>query len=225
MTLESQAAPAATAGQGGPYQLPPLPYPAEALEPVIGKETMLIHHGKHHQAYIDKLNKALEAHPDFKSWPLEELLTKVKALPKTLSKDVRNQGGGHHNHTLFWESMAPPSKASSTKLSKELEAVLLKQFSSVEKFRTAFQEAGAGVFGSGWVWLAAEAGTGKLAIKTTKNQDSLLSDGWIPLLGNDVWEHAYYLNYQNRRPDYLKAWWDVVNWDVVSDRYAKVKKT
>ena len=220
MTLQSRAA---TAASGGPFKLPPLPYPANALAPVIGEKTMQIHHGKHHQAYIDKLNKALDAHPDYRSWPIEELLKKIEELPESLRKDVRNQGGGHHNHTLFWESMAPPKKAKSSKLSKELETALLKEFESMDKFKASFQEAGAGVFGSGWVWLAADPKTGKVAIKTTPNQDSLLSAGWVPLLGNDVWEHAYYLNYQNRRPDYLKAWWEVVDWNVVSNRHAKIK--
>ena len=222
LATETQAAPAATSG-GGPFKLPPLPYPANALEPVIGKKTMQIHHGKHHQAYIDKLNKALEAHPDYQKWPVEELLKKLEELPESLRKDVRNQGGGHHNHTLFWESMAPPKTAKASKLSKELEDAIVTEFGSFDKFKTAFQDAGGSVFGSGWVWLAADPKTGKVAVKSTANQDSVLSAGWVPLLGNDVWEHAYYLNYQNRRADYLKAWWDVVNWNVVAERYAKVK--
>lgn len=223
MTMESHAAPAASSSTGGPFKLPPLPYPAQALEPVIGRKTMEIHHGKHHQAYIDKLNSALAAHPDYQKWPLEELLRKLEELPESLRKDVRNQGGGHHNHLLFWESMAPPERAKKSQLSQPLKDAITSEFGSLDKFKNDFQAAGGAVFGSGWVWLGADPKNGKVAVKSTANQDSLLFSGWVPLLGNDVWEHAYYLNYQNRRADYLKAWWEVVNWDTVSERYAKLK--
>lgn len=204
-----------------PFTLPPLPYAPEALEPVIGSQTMQIHHGKHHQGYVNNLNKALEGHPDYASWPLEDLLGKLNELPESLQKGVRNHGGGHHNHSLFWQSMLPPEKAKKTAPDKALTAAIERDFGTLENLQKKFQEAGAGLFGSGWVWLAADTSTGYLNIRTTANQDSLLLCGHdVPLLGNDVWEHAYYLNYQNRRGDYLKAWWDLVNWDKVSERYS-----
>lgn len=207
----------------GPFTLPPLPYPTDALSPVIGEKTMKIHHGKHHQAYVDKLNKALEGHKEYQSWPLESLLRKLDQLPEAIRKDVRNQGGGHANHSLFWETMAPPAQARKSQADSELAQAIEREFGSLETFKTRFQDAGAGVFGSGWVWLAADPKTRKLAIRTTPNQDSLLLSGNdVPLLGNDVWEHSYYLDYQNRRAEYLKAWWDVVNWDKVSQRYASL---
>lgn len=226
LTLAAMAFPLASPSQAAtaPFSLPPLPYPADALAPVIGEETMNIHHGKHHKAYVDKLNSALEGQAQYQSWSVEELLAKIDALPEAIRKDIRNQGGGHHNHTLFWESMAPPDKAKQSKADAALGKAIEEAFGSLEEFKTKFQAAGGSLFGSGWVWLAADPKTGKLSIKTTPNQDSLLmTKEGIPLLGNDVWEHAYYLNYQNRRPDYLKAWWDVVNWDVVSQRYAKAR--
>lgn len=205
----------------GPFTLPPLPYPYDSMQPIIGEETMRIHHDKHHQAYVDKLNKALEGHPKLQTWSVEDLLTKLDQLPEAIRKDVRNQGGGHLNHTMFWESMIAPEKAKDTKTDAALGAAIERDFESMDNFKTRFQEAGAGVFGSGWVWLASDPKSKKLAIRTTANQDSLLLSGTeVPLLGNDCWEHAYYLNYQNRRADYLKAWWGVVNWDKVSQRYA-----
>ena len=207
-----------------PFELPPLPYPSKALQPIIGEETMTIHHGKHHQGYVDKLNKALEGQAEYQSWPVEELLRKLDQLPEAIRKDVRNNGGGHHNHSMFWESMLPPDKAKASKADAKLAEAIQRDFGSLEDFKARFQDAGAGVFGSGWVWLAGDPSTGKLAIRTTPNQDSLLLSGNdVPLLGNDVWEHAYYLNYQNRRADYLKAWWEVVNWNKVSERYSKLK--
>jgi Fe-Mn family superoxide dismutase len=195
------------------------------MQPIIGQETMKIHHGKHHQAYVDKLNKALEGQTQYQSWSVEELLRKLDQLPEAIRKDVRNQGGGHLNHSMFWESMLPPDKAKDTKADAKLAEAISRDFGSLEDFKKKFQDAGAGVFGSGWVWLASDSSTGKLAIRTTPNQDSLLLSGNdVPLLGNDLWEHAYYLNYQNRRPDYLAAWWGVVNWDKVSQRYAQARK-
>lgn len=223
LTLATMALPLASKAQaatGAPFTLPELPYPTDALEPVIGEQTMKIHHGKHHKAYVDNLNRALEGKAPYQSWSLEDLLRKLEQLPEDIRKPVRNHGGGHHNHTLFWESMTPPEKAKASKPDAHLTKALNRDFGSLEEFKSKFQTAGAGVFGSGWVWLAADPKTGKLSIETTANQDSLLMSGnLVPLLGNDVWEHAYYLNYQNRRPDYLKTWWDVVNWDVVSKRY------
>lgn len=227
-TFAAMAFPFATesrAAAGGPFTLPPLPYLANALQPIIGEETMKIHHGKHHKAYVDKLNKALEGHAEYQAWSIEELLRKSDQLPEAIRKDVRNQGGGHHNHTMFWETMIAPDKAKATKASAKLAEAINRDFGSMEKFQAAFQDAGAGVFGSGWVWLAMDPKTGKLAIRTTQNQDSLLFSGNdVPLLGNDCWEHAYYLNYQNKRPEYLKAWWGVVNWDKVSERHARAMK-
>ena len=216
MASESRAATA------GPFTLPPLPYPADSLAPIIGEETMKIHHGKHHQAYVDKLNKALDGQTKFQSWSVEDLIRKLEQLPEAIRKDVRNQGGGHLNHSMFWESMLPPEKAKATKADAKLAEAIARDFGSLDEFKTKFQDSGASVFGSGWVWLATDPKTGKLAIRTTPNQDSLLlsSENGIPILGSDLWEHAYYLNYQNRRPEYLKAWWGVVNWDKVSQRYA-----
>jgi Fe-Mn family superoxide dismutase len=216
MAEESRAA-------NGPFVLPPLPYPADALEPIIGAETMRIHHDKHHQAYVDKLNKALEGHAEYQTWSLEDLLGRLDELPESIRRDVRNHGGGHLNHSMFWESMAAPSRASQTAPDQRLNDAITRDFGSLENLKSRFQEAGAGVFGSGWVWLAADPQTSKLAIRTTANQDSLLLAGFeVPLLGNDVWEHAYYLNYQNRRADYLKAWWGVVDWNQVSRRFAQL---
>lgn len=224
MTLATMAFPLASESRAatGPFTLPPLPYPTDAMEPIIGKETMTIHHDKHHQAYVDKLNKALEGHADLQTWSVEDLLRKLDTLPEAIRKDVRNQGGGHLNHTMFWESMTAPAKSKESKADTALAAAIERDFQSMDNFKTKFQEAGVGVFGSGWVWLATDPKTRKLNIRTTPNQDSLLLSGTeVPILGNDCWEHAYYLNYQNRRADYLKAWWGVVNWDKVSQRYAK----
>ncbi len=196
------------------HTLPPLPYPANALEPHIDAQTMEIHHGKHHNAYVTNLNAALEKAPELANKPLEELLKNLNAVPESIRTAVRNNGGGHWNHSLFWPSMGP--KAGGAPTGKLAEAITA-SFGDVEKFKEQFNAAGAGRFGSGWVWLVQEGG--KLAITSTPNQDNPLMDGKpAPLLGNDVWEHAYYLKYQNRRPDYLKAWWNVVNWAEVAKR-------
>lgn len=203
-----------------PYTLAPLPYPYDGLEPVIGQETMRIHHDKHHQAYITNLNKALQNQPKYSSWKLEKLVSNPKELPQEIQTAVRNQGGGHLNHTMFWESMAPIAKAKNTKPSAKLGQAIEKEFGSFDHFRQAFESAGAAIFGSGWVWLAKNSIDNSLRVITTANQDSPLAlANTIPVLGNDVWEHAYYLNYQNRRADYLKAWWQVVDWGVVSKRF------
>jgi superoxide dismutase, Fe-Mn family len=197
------------------HTLPPLPYPANALEPHIDAQTMEIHHGKHHNAYVTNLNAALEKAPELADKSLEDLLRNLNSVPEVVRTAVRNNGGGHWNHSQFWRTMGPNGGGGPTgKLADAINAA----FGDFEKFKEAFNTAGAGRFGSGWVWLVNEGG--KLAITSTPNQDNPLMDGKSPpLLGNDVWEHAYYLKYQNRRPDYLKAWWNTVNWAEVATRY------
>ena len=198
-----------------PHTLPPLPYAANALEPHIDAQTMEIHHGKHHAAYVTNLNAALDKAPELKDKPLDELLKNLSAIPDAIRTAVRNNGGGHWNHSQFWKTMGPNAGgAPSGKLAEAINSA----FGDFEKFKEQFQAAGAGRFGSGWVWLVKEGG--KLAITSTPNQDNPLMDGKpAPILGNDVWEHAYYLKYQNRRPDYLKAWWNTVNWTEVGKRF------
>ena len=201
-----------------PFTLPPLPYPANALEPHIDARTMEIHHGKHHQAYVTNLNTALEKAPEHANKPIEQILSGLNSVPEAVRTAVRNNGGGHWNHTLFWEIMGP--KAGGTPGGKLAQAIT-SSFGDFEKFKEQFAAAGAGRFGSGWVWLLNDGG--KLSITSTPNQDNPIMDGKPPgsiLLGLDVWEHAYYLNYQNRRPDYIKAWWNVVNWKAVEKRLA-----
>jgi len=197
------------------FTLPPLPYPTNALEPHIDAQTMEIHHGKHHNAYVTNLNAALEKAPELADKSLDDLLRNLNSVPEAVRTAVRNNGGGHWNHSQFWKTMAPNAGGAPTgKLAAAIDAA----FGDFEKFKEAFQTAGAGRFGSGWVWLVNEGG--KLAITSTPNQDNPLMEGKsAPLLGNDVWEHAYYLKYQNRRPDYLKAWWNTVNWDEVAKRF------
>lgn len=199
------------------FEVPDLPYPYDSLEPHIDEATMKLHHDKHHQAYVDKLNAAVEG-TDWAGKPIEEIVISLNELPADIQGPVRNNGGGHLNHTLFWESMSPDGGgAPDGELAEAIDAA----FGSFEAFQEAFEAAGVGQFGSGWAWLVLDGDS--LAIVSTPNQDSPLTDGQTPLLGNDVWEHAYYLNYQNRRPDYLKAWWNTVNWPVVSERYAAAK--
>lgn len=209
--------PAATTPAPAAFTLAPLPYAADALEPVIDPETMRIHHGKHHQAYVDNLNKAVAADPALAGMGIEQLVSRAGTLPTA----VRNNAGGHWNHTFFWETMAPVDRVGA--LSPELEAAIADQFGSLERFKAAFKTEGTGRFGSGWVWLIVGA-DGKLAITSTPNQDNPLMDvaekKGTPVLGNDVWEHAYYLKHQNRRGDYLDGWWQVVDWGKVSERYA-----
>ena len=197
------------------HTLPPLPYPANALEPHIDAQTMEIHHGKHHNAYVTNLNAALEKAPELADKSLEDLLRNLNSVPEAVRTAVRNNAGGHWNHSQFWKTMGPNGGGGPTgKLSDAINAA----FGDFEKFKEAFNAAGAARFGSGWVWLVNEGG--KLAITSTPNQDNPLMDGKSPpLLGNDVWEHAYYLKYQNRRPDYLKAWWNTVNWEEVGKRF------
>ncbi|HEV7991362.1 MAG TPA: superoxide dismutase [Gemmatimonadaceae bacterium] len=197
------------------HTLPPLPYPPAALEPHIDAQTMEIHHGKHHNAYVTNLNAALEKAPELAGKSLDELLRNLASVPEAVRTAVRNNGGGHWNHSQFWPSMSPNGGgAPSGKLAEAINSA----FGDFEKFKEAFNAAGVGRFGSGWVWLVNEGG--KLAITSTPNQDNPLMDGKpAPILGNDVWEHAYYLKYQNRRPDYLKAWWNTVNWGEVEKRF------
>ena len=197
------------------FSLPPLPYDYTALEPHIDEPTMRIHHDKHHQAYVNNLNTALESAPDLQKKSLEDLLSNLDAVPEAIRTAVRNNGGGHYNHTLFWEIMAPGG--SKTPIGA-LAAAIDNAFKGIDAFKEQFNKAGVGRFGSGWAWLTMDK-NGALAIESTANQDSPISAGKLVILGNDVWEHAYYLKYQNRRPDYLAAWWNVVNWTEVGKRY------
>ena len=197
-----------------PYELPPLPYATDALEPTIDARTMEIHHGKHHQAYVDNLNKAVEG-TEWADRPLEQLLALLDEVPEDKRTAVRNNGGGHANHSLFWQIMKPGGGGAPD---GELEAAIANTFGSVDELKAAINDGGVKRFGSGWTWLVWD-GTA-LAVYSTPNQDSPLMNDHVPLLGIDVWEHAYYLQYQNRRPDYLAAWWDVVNWDEVASRFA-----
>jgi Fe-Mn family superoxide dismutase len=197
------------------FTLPSLPYAFNALEPHIDARTMEIHHGKHHQTYVNNLNAALEGHADLQGKSLEDLLKSLDSLPEAIRTAVRNNGGGHWNHTLFWEIMSPGGSAPSS----ELAAAIDSAFGSMDGFKEAFTKAATGRFGSGWAWLVVGS-DGSLSITSTPNQDNPLMEGKNAILGLDVWEHAYYLNYQNRRPDYIKAWWNVVNWAEVSKRYA-----
>jgi Fe-Mn family superoxide dismutase len=199
------------------FEVPDLPYPYDSLEPHIDEETMHLHHDKHHQAYVDKLNAAVEG-TEWADRPIEEIVVALGELPADIQGPVRNNGGGHLNHTLFWESMSPDGGGEPD---GELGEAIVSAFGSFDDFKEAFEAAGVGQFGSGWAWLVLDGDS--LAIVSTPNQDSPLTAGQTPLLGNDVWEHAYYLNYQNRRPDYLKAWWNTVNWPVVAERYAAAK--
>jgi Fe-Mn family superoxide dismutase len=201
------------------FSLPPLPYDYAALEPHIDEQTMRIHHDKHHQAYVNNLNAALESQADLQQKSVEALLTNLDAIPDTARTAVRNNGGGHYNHTLFWELMAPGGAKEPV---GALAAAIGNTFKSFDAFKEQFNKAGVGRFGSGWAWLTMDK-NGALAIESTANQDSPISSGKVVVLGNDVWEHAYYLKYQNRRPDYLAAWWNVVNWTVVGKRFDSAK--
>lgn len=201
------------------FELKPLPYTTDALEPHIDTKTMEIHHGKHHATYVTNLNNALKDQPELASRTLEELLTHLNEVPETIRTTVRNNGGGHWNHEFFWSLMTPDGNDTpSGDLAKEIDAT----FGSFAEFKAKLKTAGLGRFGSGWAWLIANR-DGSLAIVSTPNQDNPLMEGKYAILGVDVWEHAYYLNYQNRRADYLDAWWSVVNWDVVAKLYANRK--
>ena len=198
-----------------PHTLPALPYALNALEPWIDAKTMEIHHGKHHQAYITNLNNALAGHPELEATTIDDLIAHLDAVPEAIRPVVRNNGGGHANHSLFWITIGPGKGGAPTgALSDAINAA----FGSFEAFKEAFAKAGATRFGSGWAWLSLK--DGKLAISSTPNQDSPVMEGAKPLLGLDVWEHAYYLHYQNRRPDYIAAFWNIVDWDAVAARFA-----
>jgi Fe-Mn family superoxide dismutase len=194
------------------HQLPPLPYDAAALEPHIDAQTMQIHHGKHHGAYVNNLNAAIEKHADLAAKSAEDLIRNLAAVPEGIRTAVRNNGGGHVNHTMFWQIMGAGKGGAPTGAMADA----MSAFGGFESFKEQMNKAGVGRFGSGWVWLVDNGGT--LAIESTANQDNPLMDGKWPVFGIDVWEHAYYLKYQNRRPDYLAAWWNVVNWDEVNRR-------
>jgi Fe-Mn family superoxide dismutase len=198
------------------HEVPPLPYDYNALEPHIDEQTMRIHHDKHHAAYVNNLNAALEKHPELQNKTVDELLRAINSVPEDIRTAVRNNGGGHSNHTMFWEIMGPSKGGAPT---GAIGDAITSSFGSFDSFKEQFAKAAAGRFGSGWAWLI-DAG-GKLAIESTANQDSPLMEGKKAVLGLDVWEHAYYLKYQNRRPDYVTAWWNVINWDAVNTRFAK----
>ena len=200
-----------------PFELPPLEYDFDALEPVIDAKTMQLHHDKHHQAYVDNLNKAVAEHKDLQEKTLSELLSNLDGLPEAARGAIRNNGGGHINHSMFWKLM----KSGGGKPSGAIAEAIDRDFGSFEDFKTKFNEAGVKQFGSGWVFVYADGD--KLTIQSMPNQDTPMHRGVEPIFGNDVWEHAYYLKYNNRRPDYLKAWWDVVDWDVISERYARLR--
>jgi Fe-Mn family superoxide dismutase len=200
-----------------PWEVPPLPYDYAALEPHIDEQTMRLHHDKHHQAYVDKVNDAL-AGTDWDGKPIEEVIRNLDQVPEDKRTAVRNNGGGHLNHSLFWESMSPDGGGAPD---GDLASAIDDAFGSFDAFKEKFEAAGVGQFGSGWAWLVLDGGS--LAITSTPNQDNPVTGGQTPLVGNDVWEHAYYLKYQNKRPDYLKAWWNVVDWGKVAERYAAAK--
>jgi Fe-Mn family superoxide dismutase len=200
------------------FELPPLPYDYDALEPYVDTQTMHLHHDKHHATYVTNLSAALQKH-DFANLAVEEVVRRINELPESMRTPVRNNGGGHVNHTMFWEIMTPGGSKTPT---GELASAINASFGSFDAFKVAFNDAGVKRFGSGWVWLVLNKG-GDLSVISTANQDSPLMDGLYPVLGNDVWEHAYYLKYQNRRPEYLSSWWNVVNWDVVARRYTQAR--
>ncbi len=203
------------------YTLPNLPYAHDALEPHIDVQTMQIHHGKHHQAYINNVNKALEAYPELAAKPVEELVANLNTLvPEAIRGVVRNNGGGHANHSLFWTVLGPNAGGAPT---GELAAAINETFGSFDAFKEKLSAAATTRFGSGWAWLSVDA-AGKLVVESTANQDSPLTEGRTPILGLDVWEHAYYLKYQNRRPDYISAFYSVINWTEVARRYAAAKQ-
>ena len=201
------------------HTLPELPYAYNALEPYVDKQTMEIHHQKHHAAYIAKLNAALESHPDLQEKSVEDLLKNLSALPESIQTAVRNNGGGHYNHTIFWNIMGPGSGGDPV---GDLASAIDGKFGSFAAFKDEFAGAAANRFGSGWAWLVLDSSS-NLAVMSSPNQDNPVSEGFKPLMGLDVWEHAYYLKYQNRRPEYIENWWNVVNWRVVGERYESMK--
>ena len=201
------------------HKVPPLPYAFDALEPYIDAKTMEIHHDKHHGAYVTNLNKALEGHVDLQKLSVEELLAKLDTVPEAIRTAVRNNGGGHANHSLFWKIM---KKGGGGEPKGDIAEAIKTAFGSFADFKTKFNQAATTRFGSGWAWLMVQGG--KLALESLPNQDSPLISGAKPVMGLDVWEHAYYLKYQNRRPEYIEAWWNVVNWDQISENFSHAKK-
>jgi superoxide dismutase, Fe-Mn family len=197
------------------HEVPALPYEYNALEPYIDEQTMRLHHDKHHAAYVNNLNAALEKYPDLQNKSPEELIRDLNSVPEDIRTAVRNNGGGHVNHTMFWEIMGPNGGGEPT---GPIAEAINEAFGSFDAFKQQFNDAGTKRFGSGWAWLVRTSG-GQLQVTSTANQDNPMSEGNYPVLGNDVWEHAYYLKYQNRRPEYLAAWWNVVNWDEVNKRF------
>jgi superoxide dismutase, Fe-Mn family len=202
------------------HELPALPYDYAALEPYIDEKTMHLHHDMHHAAYVKNLNAALEKHSNLASKSAEELITNLNAVPEDIRNAVRNNAGGHVNHTMFWQIMKPKGGGDPT---GKIADVIKKSFGDFKSFQEKFNAAGVGQFGSGWVWLASDS-QGQVKILSTPNQDNPISQGLHPIFGNDVWEHAYYLKYNNRRPEYLQAWWNVVNWDEINKRYEAIAK-
>ncbi|MBW4641784.1 MAG: superoxide dismutase [Goleter apudmare HA4340-LM2] len=196
------------------FELPPLPYNYDALEPYIDTQTMQLHHDQHHQAYVSNVNAALEKHPELNSKSIEELIININSLPKDIQATVCNNGGGHINHAMFWQIMAPHADGEPT---GAIADVINDNFGNFENFKQRFNDSGVKQFGSGWVWLV-RTPENRFEIISTHNQDSPITSGSFPIMGNDVWEHAYYLKYQNRRPEYLKQWWNVVNWDEINKR-------
>jgi superoxide dismutase, Fe-Mn family len=216
---QAPAAPSTPPAPAGPFKLPPLSYDYDALEPYIDATTMHLHHDKHHQAYVNNLNTAVASHPDLAAKSVDELVSDLNAVPEEVRTAIRNQGGGHANHSFWWNTLAKSGgDAPKAELAKDIDAT----FGSYSAFQDRFSKAAASVFGSGWAWLAWS--NGKLSIETSPNQDSPLTLGHTPILGLDVWEHSYYLKYQNRRPEYVAAFYKVINWDYVSGQYAKVKQ-
>lgn len=201
------------------HEVPPLPYDYAALEPYIDAQTMTLHHDKHHATYVTNLNNALQKYQQLQNKSAEELIRDIKSVPDDIRTAVRNNGGGHVNHTMFWKIMKPKGGGAPTgKIADEIKST----FGSFEDFQKLFNDTGTKQFGSGWVWLVRNS-SGKLQVLSTPNQDNPMMDGHFPIMGNDVWEHAYYLKYQNKRADYLAAWWNVVNWDEINKRYESLK--
>jgi len=222
VSAASVALPHASSGQAapakGPFTLPALPYAFDALEPYVDAQTMQIHHDRHHAAYVNNLNNALASHPDWSSKSVEEIVRSLSSVPEAVRTAVRNNGGGHINHSLFWEIM---KKNPDGQPSGELAKAIDKKFGSFTSFKEQFTKAAMTVFGSGWAWLSVDSAK-ELLVESSPNQDNPWMKGNAPVMGIDVWEHAYYLKYQNKRADYVAAWWNVVNWDFVSDRYKKL---
>lgn len=209
-------------GAEGAFELPPLPYSYDALEPHISARTMQLHHGAHHAAYVRNLNAAVAKYPELAKRAAEDLVRNWKSLPEDIRTTVRNNGGGHVNHALFWQIMSPKGGGQPT---GELARAIEKTFGTFSKFQDEFTRTALGVFGSGWAWLTVDPKTKALRIEPTPNQDNPITEGRVPILGVDVWEHAYYLDYQNRRPDYVRAWYNVVNWDRVTELYLEALRS